>query len=189
MSFDDHPTVVALRARPRPASPRMIPAAELKQLARDHGADDVGLVELARPALDDQRALIQQAYGDTRTLMALVVRMNREPVRSMVRSIANQEFHATYDDVNETARAIVGALAARGIEACNSVAAFPLEVQLPGRGWVVSHKPVAVAAGLGRIGVHRNVIHPRFGNFVLLGTVLIGAEADAYDQPIDYNPC
>jgi ferredoxin len=53
----------------------------------------------------------------------------------------------------------------------------------------VSHKPVAVAAGLGHMGIHRNVIHPRFGNFILLGTVLIGAEATAYDQPISYNPC
>jgi NAD-dependent dihydropyrimidine dehydrogenase PreA subunit len=46
-----------------------------------------------------------------------------------------------------------------------------------------------VAAGLGHMGIHRSVIHPKFGSFVLLGTVLIGAEADSYDQPIDYNPC
>jgi Fe-S-cluster-containing hydrogenase component 2 len=39
------------------------------------------------------------------------------------------------------------------------------------------------------MGIHRNVIHPRFGNFILLGTVLIGAEATTYDQPIPYNPC
>jgi len=58
-----------------------------------------------------------------------------------------------------------------------------------GKIWVVSHKPVAVAAGLGHMGIHRNVIHPKFGNFILLGTVLIGAEATAYDQPIAYNPC
>ena len=39
------------------------------------------------------------------------------------------------------------------------------------------------------LGIHRNVIHPRFGNFILLDTVLIAAEANAYDRPIDYNPC
>ncbi len=61
--------------------------------------------------------------------------------------------------------------------------------RFPGKIWVVGHKPVAVAAGLGRMGIHRNVIHPRFGNFILLGTVLLDAEATAYDQPIDYNPC
>jgi len=54
---------------------------------------------------------------------------------------------------------------------------------------VVSHKPVAVAAGMGRMGIHRNVIHPRFGNFVVLGTVLLAAEVSEYAQPLDFNPC
>jgi NAD-dependent dihydropyrimidine dehydrogenase PreA subunit len=61
--------------------------------------------------------------------------------------------------------------------------------RFPGKIWVVSHKPVAVAAGLGRMGIHRNVIHPRFGNFVLLGTVVIDTAVDRYSQPLDYNPC
>jgi ferredoxin len=39
------------------------------------------------------------------------------------------------------------------------------------------------------MGIHRNVIHPKFGNFMLLGTVLIGAEATTYGRPIAYNPC
>jgi ferredoxin len=57
------------------------------------------------------------------------------------------------------------------------------------RMWVVAHKPIAVAAGLGHMGIHRNVIHPRFGNFILLGTILVGAEVSAYAQELDYNPC
>jgi Fe-S-cluster-containing hydrogenase component 2 len=61
--------------------------------------------------------------------------------------------------------------------------------RFPGKIWVVAHKPVAVAAGLGRMGIHRNVIHPKFGNFIILGTVLLDAEATAYGQPLDYNPC
>jgi NAD-dependent dihydropyrimidine dehydrogenase PreA subunit len=48
---------------------------------------------------------------------------------------------------------------------------------------------VAVAAGLGKMGIHRNVIHPRFGNFILLGTILIDAHVSQRDRPIDYNPC
>jgi ferredoxin len=39
------------------------------------------------------------------------------------------------------------------------------------------------------MGIHRNLIHPKFGNYVLLGTVLIGREASDYDHPIEYNPC
>jgi ferredoxin len=55
--------------------------------------------------------------------------------------------------------------------------------------WTISHKPVAVAAGLGHMGIHRNVIHPKFGNFVLLGTVLMDGNITEYSHPIDYNPC
>ncbi len=54
---------------------------------------------------------------------------------------------------------------------------------------MVSHKTIAVAAGLGQMGIHRNVIHPKFDNFILLGTVLIEAEITTTNIPIDYNPC
>jgi ferredoxin len=67
---------------------------------------------------------------------------------------------------------------------------FPMEMsRFPDRMWVVGHKPVAVAAGLGHMGIHRNVIHPKFGNFVLLGTVLLDREATSQDRPLHYNPC
>jgi ferredoxin len=67
---------------------------------------------------------------------------------------------------------------------------FPMEMdRFPGKIWVVSHKPIAVEAGLGQMGIHRNVIHPKFGSFVLLGTIVIDAEVSAYTSPIAYNPC
>lgn len=59
----------------------------------------------------------------------------------------------------------------------------------PGRIWVVAHKPVAVAAGLGVMGIHRNVIHPKFGNFILLGTILVDTPISSYGEPLDYSPC
>jgi NAD-dependent dihydropyrimidine dehydrogenase PreA subunit len=116
--------------------------------------------------------------------------MNKGPIRSPARSASNLEFHGTYDHSNEVARKVVAALEQRGIRAMNPSAGFPMEQdRFPGKIWVVSHKPVAVAAGLGRMGVHRNVIHPKFGNFIVLGTVLLDAEATGYGRPLDYNPC
>jgi ferredoxin len=115
--------------------------------------------------------------------------MNREPIRSPARSVANREFHQVRDVVDETARLLVTELGRRGIRALNPPMAFPMEVSRFPKVWVVALKPLAVAAGLGHMGMHRNVIHPRFGSFVLLGAVLVGAEATAYDRPLDYNPC
>jgi hypothetical protein len=162
----------------------------VRQLCRDAGADDVGLVEISRPALDEQRADILRYFPPAKTLLSFVCRMNREPIRNLARSVANLEFHHSGDHVNEVARKVVATLEFQGVRAVNPAMGFPMEVERfsTGKIWVVSHKPVAVAAGLGHMGIHRNVIHPRFGNFILLGTVLVAAEATAYDQPISYNP-
>lgn len=165
-------------------------AARLRQLALDCGADDAGVVGIGHPLLDDQRADILKFYPRTKALLAVVCRMNRAPLRNPARSVANLEFHATGDHVNDVCRAVVTALEREGVPAVNPPMGFPMEAdRWPEKMWVVSHKPVAVAAGLGMMGIHRNVIHPKFGNFILLGTVLIGAEATEYAQPLDYNPC
>jgi NAD-dependent dihydropyrimidine dehydrogenase PreA subunit len=193
MNLADHPTVRRFHEKggQRPTPPTVLDAAWLRQLCLDCGADDAGLVEIGRPALDNQRADILRAFPPTRTLLSFVCRMNREPIRTPARSVANLEFHHTGDHVNEVARKVVAALERAGVRALSPAMGFPMEMDRysTGKVWVVSHKPVAVAAGLGHMGIHRNVIHPRFGNFILLGTVLIGAEAGAYDQPISYNPC
>jgi Fe-S-cluster-containing hydrogenase component 2 len=194
MKMADHPTVKAFYAKavtdPAPPAPAKLDANWLRQLCRDSGADDVGLVEISRAALDDQRDDMLRFFPATKTLLSFVCRMNREPVRSPARSVANLEFHHSGDRVNEVARKVVAALERHGVRAVNPSMGFPMEMdRFPGKIWVVSHKPVAVAAGLGHMGIHRNVIHPRFGNFILLGTVLVDAEATAYDQPLAYNPC
>ena len=61
----------------------------LKQLALDHGADDAGLVPIGDPGLDEQRADILKFYSKTKALLAIVCRMNREPIRNPARSVAN----------------------------------------------------------------------------------------------------
>src|SRR5919198_4341702 len=172
MKLADHPTVQRFYEKPPAApAPDKLDAAWLRQLCREAGADDMGLVEISRPALDDQRDDILRYFPPTKTLLSFVCRMNREPIRSPARSVANLEFHHTGDHINEIARTIVAALEKEGVRALNPAMGFPMEQdRFPGKIWVVSHKPVAVAAGLGHMGIHRNVIHPRFGNFILLGT-------------------
>jgi NAD-dependent dihydropyrimidine dehydrogenase PreA subunit len=188
--LDDHPAVVRFRRSSPRLRPGTLDAARLKQICLDAGADDVGFVEIDRPELQDQRGDLLGLYPWTKALVSIVCRMNLEPIRSPARSVSNLEFHHTGDRTNEVARRIVAALAAEGVRAVNPAMGFPMEMdRYPGKTWVVSHKPVAVAAGLGQMGIHRNVIHPRFGNFILLGTILIDAEVTEQSQPIDYNPC
>lgn len=193
MRLEDHPTVQRIRLKTAPSAPpsnEVLDAGSLKQIVLDAGADDVGFVEIGRPALDDQRQDILKAFPHTKTLITFVVRMNREAIRTPARSVANTEFHHRGDEVNEIAQSVVRTLEDRGIRAMNPAMGFPMEMdQFPGKVWVVSHKPVAVAAGLGMMGIHRNVIHEKFGNFILLGTILLDAEVSESSQPINYNPC
>jgi ferredoxin len=173
------------------AQPQTVHREWLRQVCLEAGADDAGFVEIDCPAIADQKMDILWLLPKTKTLISLVVRMNRENIRTPARSIANLEFHHTTDETNEAARKIVAALERIGVRAVNGGAVgFPMEADRWGtKMWLVSHKPVAVAAGLGRMGIHRNVIHPKFGSFILLGTVLMDAEVSEYSHPIDYNPC
>jgi hypothetical protein len=109
----EHPTVQhfyahATAAR-EAASAQVLDAAWLRQLCREEGADDVGFVEIDRPALAEQRADILALFPPARALISLVCRMNRDPIRSPARSVANLEFHHTGDHVNEVARRVVAA--------------------------------------------------------------------------------
>ena len=64
MKLEDHPTVQAIRQRNQgqePPEPQTLDAASLKRMVLDAGADDVGLVEIARPALDGFRSDLRSA--------------------------------------------------------------------------------------------------------------------------------
>ncbi|HEV2846671.1 MAG TPA: SCP2 sterol-binding domain-containing protein [Thermoanaerobaculia bacterium] len=188
----NHPSIVRFRQRQSdaPAPVSILDAGEVRLLCLEAGADDVGFVSLDRPEMASEREDVLRALPSARTLISFVVRMNRASTQSPFRSVANLEFHATGDEVNEIARRITAALEERGVRAFNAAMGFPMEMdRWPGKTWVVSHKPVAVAAGLGGIGIHRNVIHPKFGNFILLGTVVTEAEISEETPPLDYNPC
>ncbi len=194
MQLAEHPTVKLFeqKAAGQPVKTRLntLDADQLREMCREAGDDDVGFVEIERAEIADQRDDIIGYFPHTKTLISFVCRVNREPIRSTARSVANLEFHHSGDQVNEVSGRIVSALERRGIRAINPSMGFPMEMdRFPGKIWVVSHKPVAVAAGLGRMGIHRNVIHPKFGNFILLGTVLTEADVSQHAQPIEYNPC
>ncbi|QUQ67206.1 4Fe-4S binding protein [Kutzneria sp. CA-103260] len=188
--LENHPSVRAVRERPADTPAPVIDADWLRKLCLDAGVDDVGFVPLNHPDLGSEVEHAEHALPGARSYICLVARMNRDNVRSPARSVANQEFHRTGEVLNEAAYRIVRALEDAGHRAINPSIAFPMEMgRYPGRIWVVAHKPIAVAAGMGAMGIHRNVIHPKYGNFILLGTILVAAEISEHGQQLDYNPC
>lgn len=186
--LDRHPSVVAIRAR-KPPAPQPLTLGEVRAIALECGADDAAVVTLEHPELAEEKPHALAAFPTARSFVAFVVGTHPESIRSPKRSVANLEFHRAGHQVDEVGHRIAHALSSRGHPSLNPPMAFPMEMsQFPGRTWIVSHKRVAVAAGLGKVGLHRSVIHPRLGSFVLLGTVLTSLEVEP-SAPLSFNPC
>lgn len=186
----EHPSVVAVRARGPRAAPERLTAEEVRAIALDAGADDAAVVSVDHPDLVEEKPHVQRALPEARSLVAIVLRTHPDNIQSPRRSVANLEFQRRGHEVDEVAGRIALALSARGHRTINPAMAFPMEMDdFPGRSWIVSHKRVAVAAQLGRMGLHRSVIHPRFGSFILLGTVITAADLEGEPAPLTFDPC
>ena len=125
----------------------------------------------------------------TATIASLVFRLNRHNLRSVLHSAVDVEFQQVSGYANRTGRTVVSRLGKLGVRAVNMPVGFPFETERwPGKMWPVADKPVAEAAGVGRMGWHRCVIHPEFGSAVTLGTVLVAAELDTYGTAARRQP-
>ena len=194
MKLNEHPTVMQYREKVEEDSltgvQEKLDSTWLKTVALEAGADDAGLVEIGRLELEEHAEDILKVFPRTRSLMSIVCRMNPENIRCPSRDISDLEFLQTFEQTNAVLRRIVKILIENGVRAMSPSAGFPMDLaKWPGKMWPLSHKTIAISAGLGAMGHHRLVIHPRFGNFIVLGTILLDREVTAYDQPLDFNPC
>jgi len=195
MKLEEHPTakrylekkLEILKAPP----PRVLDDDWVKSVILDAGADDVGLASIDSPELAEYRSRILRLYPHTKTIASVVCRMNPENVRSPYRQQYELEYHHMYAEVDHVARRAVVTLNRNGIGAMNTTSSYPMNMEVwPDNGmWWVAHKPVAVAAGMGRMGLHHLVVHPRLGSSIALTSVLIDREVAKYDQPIHFDTC
>lgn len=88
----------------------MLDADWLRDICLAAGADDVAFAAVDNPDLASEMPHVEQALPGTRSYISLVVKMNRENVRSTARSVANQEFHRSGEILNEAAHRITRTL-------------------------------------------------------------------------------
>jgi hypothetical protein len=120
----DHPTVRKVRGR-HTEPPGVIDADWLRTVCLEAGADDVAFASVDNPDLASERDHVDNALPGTKSYISLVVKMNRDNVRSPARSVANQEFHRTGEIINEAAHRITRALQDAGHRALNPSAGSP----------------------------------------------------------------
>lgn len=171
------------------AAPHILSDA-LRTICIEEGADDVGFVEVGRDALSGERRDILRIYSETETLISIVKTVNPESIQSPSASVADYEFSRIHKDLFDVTSRLIKRLNASGIRGVTLPPGFPMDMdRWPGKIWEVGHKTVAVEAGVGRMGINRVVIHPTFGNHIILDTVFINAKLDRYDNPLQENPC
>jgi hypothetical protein len=98
----DHLTVRKVLSR-ESEKPGVIDADWLRQVCLDAGADDVAFASVDNPDLGGEREHVDAALPGTQSYISLVVKMNRDNVRSTARSVANQEFHRSGEIMDEAA--------------------------------------------------------------------------------------
>jgi epoxyqueuosine reductase QueG len=192
MRLADHPTVRAYKEGKMnpPKPPAILESAQLKKMALAAGADDAGLIDLARDAMAEYRQDLLDALPHTHSVMTLVFRVNQNHLKSLAHSVADYEFKQVWTDANHITRQLVIQLQRTGIKALNMPAGFPYEAtRWPGKMWLTCDKVFAVEAGLGQMGYNRLVLHPAYGAGVILGSILLAGTCDQYDRPLDFNPC
>ena len=165
-------------------------AEALKKICLEAGADDVGLVDMEREALQIEREGILHVYSLTRSIISIITINNRENLQSPARYVANEEYHQTGDRTSDLSREILRRLNRIGIRGVVVNKGWPMDLdRYPGKIWDVSHKIMAVEAGLGHMGMNRLVLHPKFGSCIQLDSILINGVVDQYDRPLTENPC
>ena len=165
-------------------------AVEIKKICLDAGADDVGFVYLDSDALQKDREGILHVYPLTRSIISVITANNRENIQSPARYVANEEFHHTGDRTSSVSREILRRLNRLGMRGVVVNKGWPMAMErYPGKIWDVSHKIMAVEAGLGHMGINRLVLHPKYGSCVQLESILVNGVMDEYDHPLEENPC
>jgi len=163
---------------------------DLLRICLEAGADDAGFIELGREALSAEREDILRIFPGTQTIVSIVKRANRESLQSPSLAVVDWEFAKVNTASSDIADKIIRSLNILGVRGVAIPPGFPMDItRWPGKIWEVSHKTVAVEAGVGQMGKHRVVIHPRFGDHFLLDTFLIDSKLDRYSRPLDESPC
>ena len=166
------------------------PSEAIKEICIKAGADDSGLVDIDREALKGEREGILGVYPRTKSIISLVKVHNRENIQSPARYVANEEYHHTGDKISSISREILHSLNELGLRGVAVNKSWPMDLgRWPGKIWDVSHKIMAVEAGLGQMGLNRLVLHPKYGSSITLTSILVDGEMDVYDHPLEENPC
>jgi epoxyqueuosine reductase QueG len=191
MNLKDHPSVVRYFEKKNGSTPAERPepldSEWVRQTVLDAGADDAGLASIDSPVLATYRSKVLTVFPEAKTCISVICRMNRENVRGPFRQQYELEYHHMFTEASRVARRAAVRFAERGIRAIDCSSSYPINMEnFPNMDmWHIRHKPIAVAAGMGGMGLHHLVVHEGFGCFIALSSVLPDRDVTEYARPLD----
>jgi epoxyqueuosine reductase len=131
---------------------------DVKRVAREAGADDVGMTAMRAEYVFEGREVPTQRW-----MIVIAIAQDYEAMCTAPSSRALVEVTRQYANGTRVAKAVASWLRERGHDA------FPYGGPMAGSFILI---PAAIAAGLGELGKHGSMIHPQFGSNFRLACVL-----------------
>lgn len=146
--------------------------AEVKRVAAECGADDVGIAEMRADYVFEGREVPPQRW-----MIVLAVAQSYDAMKTAPSFPALVEITRQYARGTRTAKRLANWLRGQGHDA------FPYGGPMAGSFLLI---PAAIEAGLGELGKHGSMIHPRFGANFRLACVLTDVPL-VPDRPRDFG--
>ena len=169
-----------------------IGAAEVKAIAREEGADLVGIACAAainaHPPDPKYPQTIERNDPNAKSVVVIAKRVPVAAYRSKSNIIYSYMNRQVIRRVEKTAYAICEALERRGVAGFVPPSSWTVWELKMGTYGPVSFRHLAVEAGLGTLGLEVNLLTPEYGPRVNLEAIIVDAELEA-DQPMTEQVC
>jgi epoxyqueuosine reductase QueG len=178
-------------ALPSRGVPSPVALADFKRAVLERsGCDDIGVISIHDPAIAHEFEEIRYVYPHAQSLVCLIAEENKAAMQSRYLPTANHELYTTEERLFEAGHKTIKYVQSIGGAGLTTTIGWPQEVSVrwADKIWPLSHKLVAQAAGLGVIGLSRNLLHPKFGAYCLIDTVVTNLEFSEFDRPVEWNP-
>lgn len=161
---------------------------KVKNFAKSRGATLVGITPIERLSRAPKGHQTKDFLPNAKNLISIALKINKSPIIQLPKTM--KEYKLSYDVANSKLNTIACETASlledEGYEAIAIPASEPYDKEkLVGD---ISHKHVAVAAGLGRFGLNNLVLTPKYGSYVRFATIITSAPLDP-DEPSDKDAC
>jgi epoxyqueuosine reductase QueG len=161
-----------------------------KELALSLDADCVGIANREAYQKIEPKADLDILVKGAKSIIVFGIWMGGGAIESPSEVVQSQHLMIIYDEMNRIALKLARGLERAGHRASTIPPHLPIEMSHATKGLIgpVSLRHAAEAAGLGKLGPNRLLIHPKFGARLRLAGVVTDAEL-APDPLLNESPC